>query len=366
VERWVILLAATAAVWMAIAWLGWQAAPGDLPALERAEFVASAGETIPAETAEWQPVSLPDDWKDHRRAAPVPPYSSAVALAGMGWVLLRRFVGALRESQALVATLEGRVREKRAALDESYARIREAERARVLAEERERIMREMHDGLGSQLVSTLAMIEGNGTHHEAIGPAVRAALDDLRLMVDSLEPVEGDLVAALAMLRARLQPRLEAAGLEIEWRVGELPALPDLGPEKILQVLRILQEVFTNVVRHARARRITVRTGEETAPEQAVFVEVADDGRGMPPGGPTGRGLKKCAGGPRRSAPRSRSRAPQMARGSDSRCAPPSTPPHPRMSDRGEQGGRPIAAGSRSESVVGVPKPYRPDSWPQA
>jgi signal transduction histidine kinase len=221
----------------------------------------------------------------------VPPYSSAVALAGMGWVLLRRFVGALRESQALVATLEGRVREKRAALDESYARIREAERARVLAEERERIMREMHDGLGSHLVTTLALLDGDAPDRAAVGAAVRVALDDLRLMVDALVPLDGDLLGALALLRARLQPRLEAAGVRVQWRVADLPPVPDLGAAKVLEILRILQEAVTNVLRHAGARTLVVRTTATDGSARAVAVEIADDGRGFDATATSGRGL---------------------------------------------------------------------------
>ncbi|MGH7897634.1 MAG: hypothetical protein ACREQQ_06760, partial [Candidatus Binatia bacterium] len=120
-----------------------------------------------------------------------PVYGSLVAVGGMGWVLVRRFVGALRESRALVMTLESRVREKHAELEASYRRIGEVDRARTLSEERERIMSDMNDGLGAHLVSTLAMVERPDARAEELQQSVRAALDDLRLMIDSLDPSEG-------------------------------------------------------------------------------------------------------------------------------------------------------------------------------
>jgi signal transduction histidine kinase len=220
------------------------------------------------------------------------PYAAPSVFVAMGWVLLRRFTDALEESAALVADLERRVDAERDELQRNYERLHDVERARVLAEERERIMREMHDGLGSHLVSTLALLETDGLAHDAVGHAVRAALDDLRLMIDALVPLDGDLLGALAMLRARMQPRLEAAGIRVVWRISDLPRIADLGASQVLQVLRILQEAVTNVLKHAGARTITVRTSDAAGADRGVMVEIADDGCGLVAATPAGRGLQ--------------------------------------------------------------------------
>jgi signal transduction histidine kinase len=216
------------------------------------------------------------------------PYAALPSFLGMAWAIVRRFTGALEENAALVADLERRVTAKRVELERSYERLQVVERARVLADERERIMREMHDGLGSHLVSTLALLEADDVPRRAVDSAVRAALADLRLMVDALVPLDGDLLGALALVRARMQPQLEAAGIRVEWQVSDLPPMPDLGPPQVLQILRVVQEAVTNVVKHASARTITVRTAE--GPE-GVVVTIADDGCGLGPTVRPGRGL---------------------------------------------------------------------------
>ncbi len=215
----------------------------------------------------------------HRGGIAVPAYASFVTVLGMGWVLVRRFVGALARSRALVATLEERVAVEHARLEESYRRIRDVDRARVLSEERERILRDTDDGLGSQLVSTLALLDRASTSPAELRWSVRAALDDLRLVIDSLDPLDGDLLPALGMLRARLQPRLEAAGVRVVWAVASLPPLGMLTPHWVLQVLRILQRAFMDVVVRGVPCTMEVRTGTHAGPngESIVVVGIGDD-----------------------------------------------------------------------------------------
>ena len=52
----------------------------------------------------------------------------------------------------------------------------------------------------------------------------------------------------LATLRFRLGRRLELAGIELEWDMQDLPPLAWLGPPQALQLMRIVQEVLTNVL----------------------------------------------------------------------------------------------------------------------
>jgi signal transduction histidine kinase len=225
------------------------------------------------------------------------PYIPGVALVTTGWVLLGRLVDSHRETLALNRDLERRVEEKRVELAENYVRLAQLERDRAIAEERERLMRDVHDGVGGQLVSTLALAESAERDDDAVAESIRGAIEDLRLVIDSLDPAEDDLLAVLASVRSRLEPRLLRHGLRFAWQVTDLPPVHGFGPDMALQAMRIVQEAVTNVVKHAHAQTVTVRTGESegNGGSAGVFIEVRDDGRGIERDAPRGRGLSNMA-----------------------------------------------------------------------
>lgn len=224
-------------------------------------------------------------------------YSAPPGLLLFGHILLKRFVNALNESEELNQNLEIKIEANRIKLEKSFQDLKDMDRQRVLAEERERLMRDMHDGMGGHLVSTLALLEGKNIDNNSLRAALQSALDDLRLMIDSMEDVDGDVLTVLAMLRERLEPRLNQAGIRIDWQVDDIPALPDLGPENALQMLRIFQEAITNVLKHACADRLTFHTRLKTSEtgQAGVHIECRDNGKGLPEktrsAHPMGRGL---------------------------------------------------------------------------
>jgi len=205
-----------------------------------------------------------------------------IALAAAG-ALVTAVARALREARVLNLELEQRVEEKHRELSASYARTAELERDRAVAAERERMMRDMHDGTGGQLVSALSLVETGEFRSEDLAETLRGALVDLRLAIDSLDAGEADLLVLLAQARARLEPRLEPHGVHFAWEVEDVPTPSHFGPEQTLHVLRVLQEAVTNVLKHARARVIAVRTGEasDANGRPNVWIEIADDGCGM-------------------------------------------------------------------------------------
>jgi signal transduction histidine kinase len=216
------------------------------------------------------------------------PYTVSCMMLAFGTTLALRFVRALREARALNQTLEQRVHEREEELQRQFTRTRELERRDILGRERQRLMREMHDGLGGQLMSSLALAEAGSDADQEVVTALRDSLEELRLVILSLDPGATEVADLLAALRGRLEPTLQRRGIRFRWRVGEAPTPRRFGPEQMLSVLRIVQEAITNAVRHASPSAIEVATRVE---DGTLVVEVRDDGRGFPETLRRGRGL---------------------------------------------------------------------------
>jgi signal transduction histidine kinase len=220
------------------------------------------------------------------------PLIAPLLIAGFAATLLLRFARAFREAEIARAQLAERVREKHAELDASFARLRGAERSAAVAEERERLMREMHDGVGSSLVRAIALVERRAASPDQIVETLRAALEDMRIAIDSLDPAVRDVDDILAVLRDRLAPRLERSGVVIEWRLADVAPLGPLSAEGALDLLRICQEAIANAISHGKARRIRIATSESAAAsERCVVIAIEDDGVGLPSDAHEGRGF---------------------------------------------------------------------------
>lgn len=189
-----------------------------------------------------------------------------------------RYAQAIWRVEHANAELEHRLAERESELRLKHERLRDVEREQALLLERQRLMRDMHDGLGSTLMSSLVMVEQGSLAREAVVDLLRECVDDLRLVIDSLEPIDHDLLTLLAALRHRLGRRLEGAGLTLHWEVEDLPPLAWLQPPDALQILRLVQEALTNVLKHAHARHVHI--GVHRAADQ-VQVLVSDDGVGF-------------------------------------------------------------------------------------
>lgn len=210
---------------------------------------------------------------------PVALFVIAVLMTGY---IISRHNAAVDAYRKLNAELAARVAERERQLHEVFDSLNEQRREQAVTEERQRLMREIHDGVGAQLVLLQNLAATGRADPATIEQQAGAALDELRMAVDSLQPVHGDLGTVLATMRYRLQPRLEAAGLAMKWDVGHLPPLPDLLPQAVLQVHRIVLEAMTNVLRHAGARTLVVSAQAVQRPQPAIVVVLRDDGIGIP------------------------------------------------------------------------------------
>jgi signal transduction histidine kinase len=170
-----------------------------------------------------------------------------------------------------------RLKEQEAELAELH-RAEQLEGAReVRNQERQRLTHDLHDGISGHLVSIIAMSEQSGGDAKPIEQAAREALDDLRLVIYSLDLGDRELPLALANFRERLIPQLRRIAVELDWSTANLPEVSGVTPGNALMILRILQETITNALKHGPATRIAVRGSAAENGMAAIAVE--NDGR---------------------------------------------------------------------------------------
>ena len=193
-------------------------------------------------------------------------------------ILLDRFLDSLALVENVNEQLERRVNLREQELKYTYEQVRKLERVNAATEERQRIMQDMHDGVGSQLFSTLLMAQSAQLSQPALVGMLQECLDDMRLVIDSLSPDESDLLPVLGNFRFRMEARFRAIGLNLEWHHRNIPDALNMEPNVGLQVLRILQEALTNILKHAQAKNVVV---ELVSTPTSLRIRVADDGVGF-------------------------------------------------------------------------------------
>jgi signal transduction histidine kinase len=205
-------------------------------------------------------------------------YANVGAFFIFVYIMFQRYTRAIEDARQVNAGLEQRLQAREAELNRSHAQLREIEQRQMLSQERQRLMQDMHDGLGSSLVSALRVVEGGRLQDIQVAEVLKSCIDDLKLAIDSMEPVEADLLLLLATLRFRLGSRLESTGITLRWEISDVPTLDWLDPRNALHILRILQEAFANILKHAQASEIRVTTA---AGDGWVCVGITDNGRGF-------------------------------------------------------------------------------------
>jgi signal transduction histidine kinase len=193
-------------------------------------------------------------------------------------VLISDFVRSLRAHEEQRALMDLRLSQQEHELQRLHAQENAREREKATLDERERIMQDMHDGLGSQLISSLALSQSGQLSAKQTQELLRGCIDDLRLAIDASGGEGHDLVVAVGNLRFRMTPRLRAAGIILVWNTVQLAERLPLSAPDVLGILRIVQEAMTNILKHADAKHVKVLMRSD---DSSVFICVEDDGLGI-------------------------------------------------------------------------------------
>lgn len=204
---------------------------------------------------------------------------------------LNRNFHLFRSTKDINIALTSQLEEREVELIAGHERERELVRRQAHISERQRIIRDMHDGLGSQLMSMLLAAKRGSAEPTRVAEGLQSVIDEMRLIIDSMDSVGESLSAALLTFRERAGSRVIEAGWKFDWsdRYGE--PLPDYPPRTILQIFRILQEAVTNALKHSGGDLTRVELTRSPSKAHDLRLTVSDNGDGLDRAGTQGRGI---------------------------------------------------------------------------
>ena len=191
----------------------------------------------------------------------------------------------LRAKVSVFAELHRRARQ----LEALNKELRRLSASLIVAQddERRRIARELHDGLGQDLVAAKMILDGLAQQCPLAKPARQSIIDVCTIMDNAIQQIRStsyllhppmlDEVGLPSAVQWYLDGLSERSGIAIslDLQPKEFPRLP---PEVERTVFRIIQEALTNVFRHSGARRAWVSVVNE---DGRVTCSVSDDGTGV-------------------------------------------------------------------------------------
>ncbi|MFT3891001.1 MAG: sensor histidine kinase [Anaerolineales bacterium] len=200
-----------------------------------------------------------------------------VIFIGMYVTMYLRQAEAREKAQALANELESANRQ----LSEYATRVEDLS----IANERQRMARELHDTLSQGLAGVILQLEAADAHltHQRSERAqsivanameqARSTLANARRVIDDLrQPSQDDLDSAL---RLEMDRFTNATGLTIHFHSDPTPPLPDPVKET---VIRTIAESLTNIANHAQAKNVEVSIGVK---DKSLSITIQDDGRGF-------------------------------------------------------------------------------------
>lgn len=223
---------------------------------------------------------------------PLSNLATAPIVAAFSIALAVRYGQLLKQANRSNAQLQSAVAATRAELESSYNALQQRRQHEAIQQERHRLLRDVHDGVGGRLAALALKMRTDSAVDPQLSGELDASVADLRLVIDSLDVApDEDLGVLLGAMRERCEPWLNLHSIHSTWQLNAAGAALPTGRDA-LSLCRIVQEALNNVVRHAEAKHVAVSA---IASNDTLRVEVSDNGIGMAAGVAQGRGARIMA-----------------------------------------------------------------------
>ncbi len=215
-------------------------------------------------------------------------YSSVLFGLALAYIVITRFREVSAQARDLMATLSARVAEKERELGQTYLKVEQLAREQERVSERTRILRDMHDGVGAHLSAAIRQLQSGKASNDDVLQTLRDTLDQLKLSIDAMHLLPGDIASLLANLRYRLEPRFAASDIDLLWVVGALEPVARVDANAMRQLQFMVFEALSNVLQHSQATTLAIEAEMAGA---GVHLRIVDNGRGFDAAAPPRKGL---------------------------------------------------------------------------
>lgn len=219
-------------------------------------------------------------WNNHETwSSIIGPLTSMFLAVLLGW----RLAGYMRRIDGFNVELHSSVTQARAELAQllKHQQAQAVENAKL--QQRAEIAHDLHDGLGGNLVRSMALLEHTQElSKDRVMSLFKVLRDDLRQVIDSgancTAPVPATPRHWLAPLRHRLTMILDELDIQVQWQIDEhWKSAPTA--TQCLAMARFMEEAFSNIIKHSQAQHVRVSSTQPC--EMSWLVIVEDDGVGF-------------------------------------------------------------------------------------
>ena len=201
----------------------------------------------------------------------------AIFLAFM-YSLSRRTVLTMNAVETHQAELEAKLADQQIRLTQQHAVLQRMEIENRLTTQREALMQDLHDGLGSNLTTALLQARSGAMTPQDTVLLLQDLADELRNL-NRASDAHRNVNDILANLRQRIQRRLQVGGIALIWNVDHsLPPLLNNAVGTSQHLNAMLSEAIANIIKHAHATEIGLNT---TIEDHVLVIEIVDNGCGF-------------------------------------------------------------------------------------
>ncbi len=205
------------------------------------------------------------------------PSALMLLLFSMMAVVIQRYQAAREYEEAEAVRIYGALAQSEAELRTMLGQQHAVESAQVVQTERQRLLLEIHDGIGMQLAEGYRRASEGKLTSVQFADVFQICIDDMRLIMDciSMRP-RADMEVILGSLLHRLQPRLAKSGIEVDYRpFKRQQAHLGLSDVQCLHAGRIVQECLIAALQHQACHRVVLVLRESA---RGIFIYIHDNG----------------------------------------------------------------------------------------